>query len=215
MASAKNSQCSCSVSAFTRCELVVVLDVIAMLAIMRQAALSRTSFEAQQATCVNNLREIGAATRILASVDGDHLLCGLPLNSNLGPSCWRLYKSAAKSPSFLICPADERRPARNWTELDNNGVSYFFGIYRGDDPQAIIGGDRNLGPGTEPDPEYGYSPSNGQGKDVVITGPVCWSLKMHSRGNRSGAGNILLGDGSVQEMTSSTPKLNSARLVFP
>jgi hypothetical protein len=50
-----------------------------------------------------------------------------------------------------------------------------------------------LGPGTTPDPEYGFSPADGRGNDVVINGPVCWSLKMHSRGNPAGWGNILLG----------------------
>jgi hypothetical protein len=37
---------------------------------------------------------------------------------------------------------------------------------------------------------------------VVINGPVCWSLKMHSRGNPAVCGNILLGDGSAQQTTS-------------
>ena len=69
-------------------------------------------------------------------------------------------------------------------------------------PQSILGGDRNLGPGTTPDPEYGFSPADGKGNDVIINGPVCWSLKTHSRGNPAGAGNILLGDGSAQQVTS-------------
>jgi hypothetical protein len=67
-------------------------------------------------------------------------------------------------------------------------------------PQSIAGGDRNLGPGTKPGPDYGYSPKSGKGNDVAIpiTGPVSWSLRMHSAGNSAGAGNILLGDGSAQ-----------------
>ncbi len=75
-------------------------------------------------------------------------------------------------------------------------------------PQSILGGDRNLGPGTTPDSEYGFSPSDGRGNDVIINGPVCWSLKMHSRGNPTGAGNILLGDGSAQEVTSGSLRGN-------
>jgi hypothetical protein len=71
-------------------------------------------------------------------------------------------------------------------------------------PQSILGGDRNLGPGAVPDPNYGCSPTNGQGNDVIldITRPASWSLKMHSHGNPLGAGNILLGDGSVQQASS-------------
>lgn len=104
-------------------------------------------------------------------------------------------------------------------------------------PQSIAGGDRNLGPGTVPDPDYGYSPKNGKGNDVTIpiTGPVSWSLKMHSGGNPPGSGNILLGDGSGQQMSSASfnrdwlrnaqgtnnwpagrvPATPSIRLVFP
>ena len=107
-------------------------------------------------------------------------------------------------PSMLTCPADERQPVTNFEALkDNSHLSYFVGVNANDTyPQSILAGDRNLGPGTVPDPDYGFSPTNGMGNDVVITGPVCWSLKMHTSGNTAGAGNILLGDGSAQQATS-------------
>ena len=104
-------------------------------------------------------------------------------------------------------------------------------------PQSIAGGDRNLGPGSVPDRDYGYSPKNGKGNDVAvpIAGPVSWSLKMHSAGNAAGAGNILLGDGSGQQTSTASfnqiwlrnaapttnwpaghlPATPSIRLVFP
>ena len=90
------------------------------------------------------------------------------------------------------------------SNLDNTHVSYFIGVSANDtQPQSILGGDRNLGPGTVPAPEYGYSPKSGKGNDVAIpiSGPVSWSLKMHSAGYPVGAGNILLGDGSVQQVS--------------
>ena len=87
--------------------------------------------------------------------------------------------------------------------MANTNISYFVGVNANDTfPQSLLGGDRNLGPGTIPDAEYGFSPADGRGNDVVIKGPICWSLKMHSRGNPAGGGNILLGDGSAQEVTS-------------
>ena len=46
------------------------------------------------------------------------------------------------------------------------------------------------------------------GNDVVITVPVCWSLKMHSTGRSRLAGNIMLGDGSSQQGTSQILYLN-------
>jgi hypothetical protein len=94
-------------------------------------------------------------------------------------------------------------------------------------PQGILGGDRNLGPtsnlGTTPDPNYGWSPgatsTSSAGCDVTLstngytysanpagnasgTSSVGWSAKLHTAGNVAGAGNILLGDGSSQQVTS-------------
>jgi hypothetical protein len=40
------------------------------------------------------------------------------------------------------------------------------------------------------------------------TGLLGWSAKLHSAGNTSGAGNILLGDGSCQQVTSANFRLN-------
>jgi hypothetical protein len=124
----------------------------------------------------------------------------------------------------------------SFTNLANTNISYFVGVNAADtSPQSILGGDRNLGPGTTPDTQYGFSPSDGRGNDVVINGAVCWSLKMHSHGNAAGAGNILLGDGSAQQATTAgfrqtwqpnasgntnwaagrVPSSSSFRLIFP
>jgi hypothetical protein len=37
---------------------------------------------------------------------------------------------------------------------------------------------------------------------------VGWSLKLHSAGNPTGAGNIMLGDGSAQQLSSVSFQLN-------
>jgi hypothetical protein len=107
-----------------------------------------------------------------------------------------------------VCPSDERLPADNFSNFVSNiHLSYLVGVSADDTyPQSLLGGDRNLGGGTEPDRKYGFSPESGQGNDVAIqtnseAGPVCWSLKIHSAGNTNGAGNILLGDGSAQQCT--------------
>jgi hypothetical protein len=186
---------------------------------------------AERIDCVNNLKEIGTAERIWAGDHGDLTPASalkskgdqgaLFAKTNAGPYCWAYYASLAgdsnTSPKIFVCPSDERRSAAYFAKggttnnagtgvfKDNSSVSYFVGAEANDMyPQSIAGGDRNLGPGTVPDPEYGYSPTNGQGNDVLITGAVCWSLKMHSAGNLAGAGNIRLGDGSAQQVTSGT-----------
>jgi hypothetical protein len=120
-------------------------------------------------------------------------------------------------------------------------VSYFVGVSANDlNPQAFAAGDRNLGPGLISSNDFGYSPKSGKGNDVAIPitsakGPVSWSLKIHSDGNTNGAGDILLGDGSGQMVSTATlnqtwlrnadpttnwpaghiPATPSIRLVFP
>jgi prepilin-type N-terminal cleavage/methylation domain-containing protein len=120
--------------------------------------------------------------------------------------------------------------------FNNTNVSYWVGPGANDTyPQGLLGGDRNLGgqgpgnPGTSQDPNYGFSPAIGTktGSDVIlstngyvgtpaptpssgglITGTVGWSAKLHSAGNTAGAGNILLGDGSAQQVTSGNLRVN-------
>jgi hypothetical protein len=165
-------------------------------------------------------------------------------NANQGAICWTNYtimrKELGQSPKLLVCPTDKRKAAADLTNdfKDNTHLSYFVGVGANNIyPQSFQGGDRNLGPGNKPDPDYGFSPKSGKGNDVIIpiSGPVCWSWKIHSAGNIAGAGNILIGDGSGQQVTSSslnrswlttaadttnwpagrTPAVPSVRLVFP
>jgi prepilin-type N-terminal cleavage/methylation domain-containing protein len=78
------------------------------------------------------------------------------------------------------------------------------------------------------DANYGVSgstanPTTGEGADAVVntnggwnsvtgsgtaTGAVAWSAKLHSAGNLAGAGNIMLGDGSAQQVTSAGLRIN-------
>jgi hypothetical protein len=135
-------------------------------------------------------------------------------NANQGALCCTNYAIMANElgqfPKVVICPVDVRHAASSFSNhFDNTHVSYFIGVCANDTfPQAIMGGDRNLGPGTKPDPDYGFSPKSGKGNDVIvpISSPVSWSLKVHSAGNPAGAGTILLGDGS--EEPASTAILN-------
>jgi competence protein ComGC len=203
--------------AFTCRELLVVILVFVVLGVFLVPPLERSNEKSQRITCVNNLMQIGTAYRIWSNDNGDHFPALTPL-TNGGWSeflsradaktfYWTNYVIMAgelgQNPLTLVCPADERKAANTISNLANTNISYFMGVEANDTyPQALLGGDCNLGPGTTPDPGYGFSPADGRGNDVVVTGPVCWSLKMHSRGNLPGTGNILLGDGSAQQATS-------------
>jgi type II secretory pathway pseudopilin PulG len=205
-------------AAFTLPELLVVVVVMIALALFLLPALQRSRQQSSRITCVNNLKQIGTGYRLWGNDHGGQYPALAPQTNggwrdllyltNASTYVWTNYARMAnklgQSTEILACPADERKPANTFSNLvANTNISYFVGVSANDThPQSLLGGDRNLGPGTTPDPEYGFSPANGKGNDVIINGPVCWSLKMHSRGNPAGAGNILLGDGSVQQITS-------------
>jgi hypothetical protein len=208
---------------FARRDLLAIIAVLVVLAMFLVPALQRWNLKSQRLCCICNLKQLGTAYRIWANDNGDRDPAVSPMtnggwsdlvnSTNAGVYCWTNYAIMAdnlgQSPLILVCPADERKPANSISNLSNTNISYFVGINANDSyPQSLLGGDRNLGPGTTPDPEYGFSPTSGKGNDVVINGPVCWSLKMHSRGNPAGAGNILLGDGSAQQTTSGPLNLN-------
>ena len=119
--------------------------------------------------------------------------------------------------------------------FNNMYLSYWVGVGASDTyPQSLLGGDRNLGAtgnaaSASQDQNYGFSPavSTTSGNDVIMstngsitsqntapsgesptTGLIGWSAKLHSAGNLAGAGNVLLGDGSAQQVTSGSFRLN-------
>jgi hypothetical protein len=195
-----------------------VIAVFIILILFLIPALQRVNQKSRRLCCICNLKVIGTAYRIWANDHGDQFPAFAPqtnggwrdlLNrANASDYCWTNYATMAgelgQSPLTLVCPSDERKPANTFSNfVANTNLSYFVGVGASDaHPQSLLGGDRNLGPGTTPGSDYGFSPANGEGNDVIINGPICWSLKMHSRGNIAGAGNIMLGDGSAQQATS-------------
>jgi len=145
-------------------------------------------------------------------------------NAEQGANCWTNFAIMAKelgSPKILVCPVDKRPAAAQFLSngwqlapsavyfKDNSALSYFVSVSaRTNAPDSLLAGDRNLGGGLEPDAEYGFSPKSGRGNDVgiqnnALTGPVSWSLRMHSFGNAAGAGTVLFSDGSCQKSPSS------------
>jgi hypothetical protein len=91
-------------------------------------------------------------------------------------------------PMTVICPADTRRAAEDWSSFTNGNLSYFLGLDAVDArPNMALSGDRNLA-------RHGKLLSG-----VISLGTnstVTWTEGMH----RS-AGNVGLADGSVQQFT--------------
>jgi prepilin-type N-terminal cleavage/methylation domain-containing protein len=164
-----------------------------------------------------------------------------------------------EAPRVVVCPSDERSANSNFNDsvsttvgtFANINCSYFAGAGASDAfPQSLVAGDRNLckSSGTSDGfNSYGYSytgsGTDGAGADpstmintnLNVSSGLCWSLKMHSGGAAQGAGNLLIGDGSVQQASSTrlrsdylvnavdqgnfnpstTPKAGDIRLLFP
>jgi prepilin-type N-terminal cleavage/methylation domain-containing protein/prepilin-type processing-associated H-X9-DG protein len=136
---------------------------------------------------------------------------------------WAVMSNELSTPKVLACPSDERNAHTNFNiQAGNNSpsqgqyfnnyeVSYFLGIDASDNnPQMALAGDRNIfgsGPGvpqlppTFPNNGYGAnSPSAvamGTNFAANVVSP-CWTDKMHQKN-----GNVLLADGSVQQLSSS------------
>jgi hypothetical protein len=110
------------------------------------------------------------------------------------------------TPLILVCPADNRTPAKDFGPgFTNHNLSYFVGIDATDsNPQGFLAGDRNLTNGT---------PTVNGILTMSTNTPVGWTHTMHRF-----CGNIALADGSVQQLSNS--RLQSAvagtnRLAMP
>jgi len=133
------------------------------------------------------------------------------------------------SPKIIICPSDSAQPkktlAPNWNAILGNanqsdtkgitvndvkwnkGVSYFIGLTASEEnPQSILGGDRNISRDITAKSIVLLNTSANLKqeifKQVDVTGDVSKLKTGYDNSTHTGAGNLLLGDGSVQQVTS-------------
>ncbi len=199
--------------ALTRLEIVVIVAVIAIVVGLMVPRLIQARAKANQITCNNYLKNIGLAYRIFATdnqglypfqiptsgiprKDQDTSTPGgtLELASDAG-SAWRHFvvlSNELSSPKLLFCPADkERTAARHFSQFTNNRfLSYTVGLSAKDDrPQSVLAGDRNL--------LLDGAPLSNVVVSVRSNANVAFDQRIHVN-----AGNVLLGDGSVQQLSS-------------
>ena len=175
----------------------MVIAALVLLAAILLPFLAAAKRKSSKVGCVSNLKQVGIAYWMWADDNGGNYpmqisvtnegAMELAATGNVAECC-RVMSNILDVPQILICPLDIKHfPATNFASLQNSNISYFINLdAAGRPPQTMFSGDDNLMVnGTEVRPGILNLHTN----DSLI-----WTKERHQ-----GAGNILLGDGSVQQ----------------
>ncbi|HEY0552229.1 MAG TPA: hypothetical protein VGF13_21690 [Verrucomicrobiae bacterium] len=154
-------------------------------------------------SCVNNLKQIGLAARIYAAdhegrfpwlvstnFNATNTSGSLELTNSPGVFVhFRAMSNELVTPKILHCRSDGARSQRqDFAGLSDKNISYFVGFDAAEtNPESILSGDRNITGGI----------TNGFLRLIASYAQLGWTKDIHQN-----AGNLGLGDGSVQQVTS-------------
>ena len=188
--------------AFTKVELLAVLVVFGLLVLMTIPAMSKARERRNRIACVNNFKYIGLSFRIFPTDQDGYFPWNVDTNRGgtirhaTDPAAlWRHLLAISNEighPKVFICPSDrERRAATSWSEFTNNRfVSYALGLSASEEaPNTILGADRNI----RLDGAVLSNTIISFSSNALVT----FDQRLHNE-----AGNLLLGDGSVQQVSS-------------
>ena len=187
----------CRRTGFTLIEVLVLIAIIAVIMALIPHPSRSGKARAQRISCLSNLKHVGLANLLWVNDHGGQFVFSSTNTNNSlawanSPQVFRHYQAISNeltTAKVLTCPADKKHTkAASFTELSNTNLSFFVGLdARPDEPQSLLSGDRNITGGTL---------SNGFLRVLTPGAAVAWTKEIHQ-----GQGNIGLGDGSVQQVT--------------
>lgn len=182
--------------ALTFIEVMVALAILAVIIAVILPKFSRAHVHPPQMRCLTNLRQIGLSFRLWANDHGDLYPTRVAKNKDdagkamADTSLVHIFQAMSNElcvPNTVICPADSRVAATNWNSFSITNISYFVGLDAADTrPNMILSGDRDIA-------EDGRLLSGTA--NLTTNRPVAWHRLLHREG-----GNVLLADGSVQQV---------------
>lgn len=191
--------------AFTLVELLTVIAIIGILAALLLPAVTRSQMRAKRIVCVNGLGQMGIAYQIFMHDHAGKFPMQVPMSDGgsqefvqngyaVGGEFYfsfrhfQVLSNELAVPKILICPADTRLPAVNFSALQNANLSYFIGVNADyDRPGSVLVGDRNLANVTHPSPSIVHGGAGNQ---------LRWTRELHEY-----KGNVLFSDAHVEEWT--------------
>ena len=111
--------------AFTLVELIVTLAIVGALAALAVPVYSRVSQSGKAASCISNLRQIGAALNLYLGEHSQimpHLAAGRHSLSENIPVLDNTFNAYTQNQQVFACPADNKNLAAN------TGTSYYWNV---------------------------------------------------------------------------------------
>jgi prepilin-type N-terminal cleavage/methylation domain-containing protein len=210
-------------TAFTLIELLVVIAIIAILASLLLPALARAKARAQRINCTSNLKQVGLSFRLFSNDHSDKFPFNTftsdggsvpgaaaadltdPTKAGSAVGVYTCVSNELVTPKVLACNSDTTRTKASdfmGAFNDQYDLSYFAGVTADESkPQTILSGDRNIVglSGSAPiDKMSGAADAHTWGD---APGNQATTASMAGAGIHVRAGNVGLGDGSVQQFT--------------
>jgi prepilin-type processing-associated H-X9-DG protein len=193
--------------ALTRVELLLVIGIVLpfLLFAMTGIRLDLGGTKAARIKCVNNLKNLGLAFRTFPgpssgdAFPGQFLMTeGAEMSSLDAVKIFGRLTNEVKDPRIFLCTSDKTKRAANViTNLTPRNVSYFASLTADETRRDVFwAGDRNIA-------TNGVAVGTGLFALTTNGAALSWTKEIHKE-----QGNVLMGDGSVQQMSSS--RLRSA-----